>query len=358
VELCSEGPDRDFPLLLEKLRSTPELGTESGRTRGSDSISVKERFTIVIPTKNRKDDLIKCLRSLDQQSWKNFEVLVIDNQSTDGTREAVRNFEVKLLTDSSDNIARLFNIGWRRANTNIIAYLNDDTEVVQQWAETLHKYLSEESGVKALGGPAIATHPQRMYRVYEQSPHSSLLRFVFGLYDKVVMKGKFLKIGEFTEWGGSSIGGSLYESTELDQPLFVNGLTGTNLAIRREILEELGGFDEAFQYVHADGDLFLRMRKRGYKMVFHPKMILFHHVNQRGNTRSYYFLGRDFSLLWLKHSRTMEAGLLSFLHALFMTAYVIIYTSKSIRAFQLKSWLQGLSAGVRYYLINRKAMLF
>ena len=92
-------------------------------------------------------------------------------------------------------------------------------------------------------------------------------------------------------------------------------------------------------------------------MVFHPKMILFHHLNPSGSTRSYYFLGRDSGLLWLKHSKTMEAGLLSFVHALFITAYVIGYAPKSIRASQLKSWFEGLLAGVRYYIVNRKTML-
>lgn len=319
--------------------------------------STKRTLTVVIPTKNRRDDLARCLRSLQSQTWKYFDILVIDNGSTDGTLELARNYGVRVVVDATSNLSRLFNLGWKLADTDIIAYLNDDTEVVPEWAYIIYSFLNKEKDVKVLGGPTIATRSQRMFSVYLGSQSSRLLGFIFKIYNATIMRGKFFEIGLFDEWGNSTIGGSLPQSVRIPNPRSVDGLSITNLAIRREVLQELGGFDESFRYVHSDGDFFLRIRKRGYKMVFHPKMIAYHYLNPIGNTRSPYFWGRDFAILWLKHAKSRKARFMSLLHCLFITGYVWLFTSKVQRIVQLKLWLRGLLDGLFYYLHNRQTIL-
>lgn len=312
-------------------------------------------ITIVIPTKNRCNDLVRCLRSLQKQTWKNFEILVVDNGSTDDTVEVAKKYGATVIVETTSNLSRLFNLGWKLARTDVVAYLNDDAEAVPEWAGVIHDFLSKEKEIKALGGPTIATRQQRMFSIFKQSEGSKLLGLAFKIYNYVIMEGRFFEIGNFDEWGNSTVGGSLPYSARISNPRPVQGLSITNLAIRKETLAEIGGFDESFRYVHSDGDLFLRLRKRGYKMVFHPRMVVFHHLNPIGYTRSPYFWGRDFALLWLKHANKPKSKLLSLMHLFFITGYLGFLSDIPQQACKL--WLKGLLDGLNYYLKNKRFML-
>lgn len=89
-------------------------------------------FSIIIPTYNRKIDLERCLESLVTQTFKNFEVIVCDNGSTDNTREVVNKFEKKLhltyihIEKNSGGPAAPRNIGIKVANAEWICFLDSD----------------------------------------------------------------------------------------------------------------------------------------------------------------------------------------------------------------------------------------
>jgi GT2 family glycosyltransferase len=311
----------------------------------------------VIPTKNRYLDLKRCLHSLRNQTFKDFDIIVVDNGSVDMTANVLKEFKIQSVYDPSDDLAHILNVGWRLAKSDIIAFLNDDTWVTKKWAETLVEFLSANDQVKAIGGPTIDVPPKRMVDLFARSDSIPLLKLAFRLYNVVIMKGKFFDIGDFDEWAGSSVGGTLPSSMHIKGIKYTNGLSVTNVAIKRETLEYLKGFDESFKYIHADGDLFIRMRKRGVKMVFHPQVIAYHFWNPRGSTRSYYFLGRDTVIFWLKHARNPEAVLRSLLHCLFITCYVTFFCRANKNLVPLANWCRGLLNGTRYYFQFHKCML-
>ncbi len=93
----------------------------------------RARVSVVIPTLNRADDLKRCLDSLMAQTAAPDEICVIDNGSTDGTLDLLQRYPVRVLSAPGATLSNLFNLGWQSTQTEFVAYLNDDSEVVPEW---------------------------------------------------------------------------------------------------------------------------------------------------------------------------------------------------------------------------------
>jgi len=257
-------------------------------------------ISVVIPTLNRASDLRRCLLSLTRQREELLEVVVVDNGSTDGTPEVLSEFDVVTIRDRTRNLSRLFNTGMRAASGDVVAYLNDDSEPFPDWAAGIHQAFSEEPDAAAVGGPTLDQNPRQMESLLNSADHSRLVRAAVWSYDRIVMKGHFLDIGLLFQTGGYSIGGYFRSSTLLKGPRDVDQLTITNVAVRKDLLTALGGFDEGFLFNHADGDFFVRARAAGYRLIFHPRVSVYHHANPAGPVRNPGLLGRDTARFLLK----------------------------------------------------------
>ena len=292
----------------------------------------KPLISIIVPTYNRCKELKRCLDSLLSQTLRDFEIIVIDNGSTDSTPKLLRNYPVKGITDSTRNIAYLFNLGWLEASASIIAYINDDTEAVPDWLENILKTFKEFEDASIIGGPTVATHKQEIQTTYETAYHSKLLNTFAKIYNVVVLQGKLFDVGVLSDSGAYSIGASLPKSTKLARPIYVDMLSITGMAVKKEVIHKLGGFDENFLFNHIDGDFFIRARKNGYKLVFNPKVMVWHHVNPRGPVRVAHNMGKDFAYFYLKDIRpkTMQ-GWLRFVLNIFIFNVYWVY-----KAFQLR----------------------
>ena len=97
-------------------------------------------LSVVTVNWNSRDDLAECLASLVAQSYSQLEVLIVDNGSTDGSVEMVRErFPQFILLEQSKNLgfAEGCNVGIARATGNWIALLNNDAVAAPDWAKTL-----------------------------------------------------------------------------------------------------------------------------------------------------------------------------------------------------------------------------
>ncbi len=317
--------------------------------------SPRPLVSIVIPTYNRCGDLKRCLDSLLSQTLDDFEITVIDNGSTDGTPDLLKKYPIKVIRDSKKNLPYLFNIGWRTASADIVAYINDDAEAVPDWLENILKTFDEFKDAEFVGGPTISTRKQEILATYEMSQRS-MLRVFAHVYNVVVHEGRLLDIGVLSyESGAYSIGASLHMSTKLGHSFYVDNLSLTGMAVKKKLFYGIGGFDENFQFSQLDGDLIIRARKAGYRLVFNPKAIVYHHISPVGSTRVPFYLGRDFGYFYMKNIRPKSvSGCLRFaLNIFFLNSYWLY------RAFQLRSVkpLKGVLAfifGVIEYL-NKSA---
>jgi glycosyltransferase involved in cell wall biosynthesis len=125
-----------------------------------------------------------------KQSYKDFDILVIDNGSTDDTSDVLKIYPVKVIKDPTKKLSYLFNLAWKSTSGNYIAFLADDVEVHPDWSKNAIETFTMYDGIGAVGGPIISTQKQEMHRLYEEATQSKLLSFIAKIYERVVMEGR------------------------------------------------------------------------------------------------------------------------------------------------------------------------
>lgn len=197
-------------------------------------------LSVVIPTRNRSDLLRRALLSLAEQQVPaaHFEVLVVDNGSTDGTRDVALEFR-----DRFDELRYFFapdpglhvgrHVGFKEARGGLLAYLDDDVRVTPTWVATVSDCFRD---------PAVALVGGNNYPDFEGTPPSWLLR----LWD--VHNPSF---------GGQAITSlSVLKLADGRREVSPYLIWGCNFSIRRDVLRDAGGF-------HPDGVPQQQIRFRG-----------------------------------------------------------------------------------------------
>jgi GT2 family glycosyltransferase len=217
------------------------------------------KISVIIINYNGKDVVIDCLRSLEKQTWKDFEIIVVDNGSSDDSVKDIRHFleqcalagRIKLIPLERNHGFTGGNIrGLEQAQAEYVALLNNDAEADKDWLENL-------------------------FTTMERNPHvgicaSKIIAFGTNVIDSAgdgystLLKG--FKRGE----------GEDRASFNVQEPVF-GGCAGAVL-YRRKMLEEIGFFDDDFFLIHEDTDLNFRAQRTGWKILYVPSAIVYHKV--------------------------------------------------------------------------------
>ncbi|HEY65973.1 MAG TPA: glycosyltransferase [Caldilineae bacterium] len=201
------------------------------------------RISVIIPTYNRKDLLRRCLAAATSQDYPNYEVIVVDDGSTDGTEEMVRREfpQVRYLRQETNRgPAAARNRGIREATGEIIAFTDDDCVPPPNWlSRHLQHYTDPDIG--AVGGPQVPPSPN--------------------LYDK-------LEIAHYPEEYAGPI-------QRIERLTGWEGLAASNMSVRQEVFERVGKFDEAF-LTGADPEFVRRAVRAGYAIVRDPTLQVTH----------------------------------------------------------------------------------
>lgn len=305
----------------------------------------KPLVSAIILTYNRCEDLKRCLDSLMRQSYKDYDILVIDNGSTDCTSDMLKTYSLKVVMDPTKKLSYLFNLAWKSTSGNYLAYLADDVELHPDWLKNAVETFMKYERVGAVGGPIISTQKQEMHLLYEEAKRSKLLSLVAKIYEKIVMEGRLFEPGALAQSGAYSIGASLESSMEFKSQILVDLLTTSAMVVKREVFLKVGGFDENFYFNHADGDLFIRMKKAGYELLFNPEVVAWHRV-RLGSSRNPYYIARDTGYFLIKDVWPMTlSGWLGFmLNIAYFNMYWVYRALKTGDIKQLK--------GIRAFLIG------
>jgi len=221
-------------------------------------------ISVVVPTYNRRDLLARLLDALESQQGVSFEVIVVDDCSTDGTWESLGRragvtgaagstaggtlHRVRTPVNSGPATAR--NIGWRRASGQLIAFIDDDCVPQPGWLEALAGAFAAD-----VGSDGKATGPGRTLGA--------------GDAEIGIVQGTTLPLPEQAAGRGPF---AVFVWVDRDQGRYET----CNIAYRRSLLERLGGFDESFGTVGGapvwgeDVDLGWRAREAGARIVFEP----------------------------------------------------------------------------------------
>ncbi len=217
----------------------------------------RPRVSIVIPSRDRPDLIGECLRSIHEKTvWPDLEVVVVDTGSTDPRARAVYREHAACVVDAPGpfNFSAANNRGAAAASGEILVFLNNDTAVVTpEWLEHLVFHLLP-ADVGAVG--PLLVYPDGRVQ------HAGVVLGARGTADHVMRRFA----ADADGYAGS-----------LSCPREVSAVTGACLAIRRETLAAVGGWNELYATHYQDVDLCLRLRRAGLRCLVTPDVRLVHH---------------------------------------------------------------------------------
>jgi hypothetical protein len=244
---------------------------------------VSPEISVIVLNWNGKRYLEPCLASVAGQQDVDIETIVVDNASTDGSVDFVRDrfpFARCVSLPENRGFAGGNNVGAAHASGRFLAFLNNDTIADPRWLRALSE------GVDLDGGFALTT--SRI--VYMHDP---------GIVDSAG-DGLLRWGGAFKRYHGQSV-----QLAEESREVF--GVCGAAFMLPRTVFEELGGFDEDFFASHEDVDLSYRARLRGYRCRYVANAVVRHHGSATLGTASAssVFHGqRNLEWMYLKNTPT------------------------------------------------------
>lgn len=304
------------------------------------------------PRPNRVKDLQDILSSLKRQTYTKFSVCIIENSNNLKEVQSVINKiqlkqQVLIIQSESKRLSALFNIGWRAINSEYLGYIADDTVADKNWLREGVTTLSNSRQTAIVTGPVISTtYPaSEMHRLYLITQKNRLIKILTRPFLYFIFDNNILKPGMMFESGAYSLGASLSASQKI-KSRDIDLATTTSMIIRRSILIKLKGFDEKFTFNHADGDLFLRIKKCGYRIIFEPKMVV-HHKVQIGPSRNPMIIGKDTALFYKRYLR--PHSLKGYVGAcLNIVTFIFYWVYTSVRSRNLKQ-LEGIKGFLTVY---------
>ena len=223
------------------------------------------RVSVVVCSYNGGRTLDACLESLTQLDYPDVEVIVVDDGSTDDTRQILRRFPtVVAIHQPNLGLSAARNAGLRAASGAVIAYTDSDCVADRDWLSHLVHQL-QTTGADAVGGPNIAPDDGWLVACINTSP---------GQPTHVLVSDQVAE-----------------------------HVPGCNMAFRREALEAIAGFDPRFRRAGDDVDLCWRLQESGRWITFSPGAMVWHH--RRSHPRAYFRqqagYGEAEALLRFKH---------------------------------------------------------
>jgi N-acetylglucosaminyl-diphospho-decaprenol L-rhamnosyltransferase len=253
-------------------------------------------ITVIIISYNTRDMTVACIRSvLDQADTVRLEIIVLDNASTDGSAEAIReNFPGIDFIASSENLGfgLANNVAAMRAHGQRLLLLNPDTVILDHAIDRLNEFAMANPACRVWGGRTVfADGTLAPASCWGDATLWSIFCFAAGL-TRLKQSSLFNPEG--------------YGGWKRDTVRSVDIVTGCFLLIDRDLWQELRGFNPVFFMYGEDADLCLRARKLGARPTITPTATIIHHGGasepQRAEQRIKVLAGR-ITLLQRSHSR-------------------------------------------------------
>lgn len=223
------------------MRSKPEVNSNG------DGIPY---VSIIVPVYNGERTIRKCLDSILRLDYpkEKFEVLVIDDESTDKTVQIVKQYPVRLIPKRHSGYPSTMNVGIKSAKGEIVLNVDSDTYIAEDWLKKAIKEFND-SEVGVVGG------------LISRAPTTSFWAKLVG-YDS-----------------------EYRQHQAFQKSKYMDHITTSCTAFRRKLFDDIGFFDESFK-LGSDEDLTHRALKAGWKLVVKKDAICYHDF--RGSFRSYF----------------------------------------------------------------------
>lgn len=263
-----------FGLVDARRRPKPSYAVARRHFSSSVPISAERRWpkiSVVVATYNAARTLDDCLASLQALRYPDYEVIVVNDGSTDDSQRIIDRYPFRAITTENHGVSAARNEGLRGATGQIVAYIDSDARADADWLAYLATTFLE-SDVVGVGGPNFVP-PE----------------------DNWVAKCVYRSPGGPTQ-------------VMLDDQS-AEHIPGCNMAFRKEALDRIGGFDTIFTKAADDVDICWRLLERGYRIGFNPSAVVWHH--RRPSVKAYWRqqagYGESEVLLERKHPNKFNA---------------------------------------------------
>lgn len=215
------------------------------------------KCSIIICSLNRPESLNRCLKSIEKQIFKDYEIILCEEEG---------------------RLVELKDKGWRKSKGEILIWIDDDIEVVNNdWLKNIVTIFDTREDIAGVTGPTYVPNEYVKNRdIFKY--RNMFLGILFHLFYEIpFLDNMALYPGKISKCGVNTLGAN-YISVISKQPHFVDFLEPAQFAIRRWVIEKVDGFDLGFEGIGewCDVDLCYRIKKYG-KLLYHPQVKVYHY---------------------------------------------------------------------------------
>jgi len=236
-----EIEDWDFGLTTRAREPKPALAAAS-RAFGEAPFPAElhwPRVSVVVCSYNGARTIRDTLEGLKRLEYPSYEVIVVNDGSTDATPRIASEYAPKLISTENRGLSAARNTGWQEATGEIVAYIDDDAYPDPHWLQFIaHRFMTGDW--VGVGGPNIAPPGD----------------------------------GPIAECVANAPGGPVHV---LVTDIEAEHIPGCNMAFRRDALAAIGGFDTRYRAAGDDVDVCWRLQERGGRIAFHAGAMDWHH---------------------------------------------------------------------------------
>ncbi len=212
--------------------------------------------SVIVPSYNSMKTITALLDTLTRQDFTDYEIIVVDDCSTDNTPQIVKGYNIKYIRlKMNSGPAACRNIGAQVSKGDILAFTDSDCRVDSDWLSRIHSSLSSEKAHAVMGRLII---------------------------------DKSTYLGDSISALGFPAGGSLgfQKVWKVDNGGYTTSLSSCNCAIKKNVFDNLGGFDETFPYAGGEDSYFAySLIESGFRIKYCPDVVAYHEA--RDSLRNY-----------------------------------------------------------------------
>lgn len=275
---------------------------------------MKPKVYIILVNYNNAQDTFECVESIQKNDYENYEIVIVDNKSTDRSLEQLRDRQdtypyILLEAVSNDGFSAGNNIGIRYAlehGAEYVVLLNNDTLVEPDFLTRLIEFQSAHENCAAAIG--------KIYYAFDRNK----LWYAGGSVSPVTTRTTHSNFG-------------MQDTQSAEEPTQVSFATGCYLCIRRDVIEDVGLLDEDYFLYDEDTDYSLRLAAKGKNIFYVPQSVIYHKVSAStggGSDLSQYYQVRNHFLLIKKN--------LKMPNALIALGYTLLFMMKRMMQGELK----------------------
>lgn len=270
-------------------------------------------LSIIIINHNDRENLLRCLNSIYKNTPKiDFETIVIDNNSTNGSISFINNLfkEIRLIENKTNaGFARAANQGIRLANGKYILLLNNDTVVLPCSLNNLQNFMNSRPDALIVGGRVLNPDGSIQFSCREFPNYLTAIFNRQSIFTSLFKNNRFSKNYLMSDWSH-------------DAARQVDWVSACYLIMHRNVIEKLGLMDERFFMYCEDVDLCYRAKQKSFKVYYFPGAEIVHYS---GNSKK-----QDFrKIIW--HHQSMYLFYKKH-YSRFLVMDILVATAVTLRA--------------------------